>query len=49
VVSELLARLTLSLALNPEGVVPLDDEESLEAIVRTTFVPMVLTERRSEQ
>jgi AcrR family transcriptional regulator len=49
VVSELLARLTLSLALNPEGVVPLDDEESLEAIVRTTFVPMVLAERRSEQ
>jgi AcrR family transcriptional regulator len=49
VVSELLARLALSLALNPEGVVPLDDEESLEEIVRTTFVPMVLDDRRSDQ
>jgi AcrR family transcriptional regulator len=42
VTSELLARLALSIALNPEGVVPLDDEQRMEQIVRATFVPMVL-------
>ena len=40
--AELLARLAFSLALNPESVVPLDDDERLEEIVRTTFLPMIL-------
>jgi AcrR family transcriptional regulator len=41
VISELLARIVLSLALNPESVLPLADDEQLEEIVRTTFLPMI--------
>lgn len=42
VLAELLARLVLSIALNPEGALPLDDPERMAAIARETFVPMVL-------
>lgn len=42
VISELLARVVLSLALNPDSVLPLDDDERLAQIVRTTFMPMIL-------
>jgi AcrR family transcriptional regulator len=42
VLAELLARLTLSLAMNPRGVVPLDDDERLEEILRSTVVPLIL-------
>jgi AcrR family transcriptional regulator len=49
VVSELLARLVLSLALNPEGVFPLDDEPQLEGVVRTNFVPMVLKPEKEHE
>jgi hypothetical protein len=42
VTSELLARLALSIALNPDSVVPLDDDRELERIVRSTFLPMIL-------
>jgi AcrR family transcriptional regulator len=45
VISELLARLVLSLALNPDGVVPLDDDRLSEQIVRSTFLPMVLSKQ----
>lgn len=43
IVSELLARTVLSIAVNPEGVLPLHDDEQLERLVRATFVPMILT------
>jgi AcrR family transcriptional regulator len=46
VVAELLARAVLSLALNPEGVLPLHDDEELERLVRSTFVPMILGKER---
>jgi TetR/AcrR family transcriptional repressor of uid operon len=42
VISELLARLVLSLAVNPESVLPLDDDDRLEQIIRTIFLPMIL-------
>lgn len=42
VLAELLARLVLSLTLNPDGVLPLDDHERMAAIARETIVPMVL-------
>jgi AcrR family transcriptional regulator len=42
VLAELLARAVLSLALNRDSVIPLDDDAELERIARTTFVPMVL-------
>ena len=43
VISELLARLVLSLALNPESVIPFDDDERFEPIVRAVFLPMILS------
>jgi AcrR family transcriptional regulator len=42
--AELLARVVLSLAVSPEGVLPLDDDAALEKLARSTFVPMVLTD-----
>jgi AcrR family transcriptional regulator len=42
VIAELLARLTLSLAVNPTGVIPLDDDRKLAKIVRTTIAPLVI-------
>ena len=42
IVGELLARTVLSIALSPEGVLPLHDERQLERIVRSTFVPMIV-------
>jgi AcrR family transcriptional regulator len=41
-IAELLARLVLSLALNRETVLPLDDDRALEAIVRSTIIPPIL-------
>ena len=40
--AEMLARLVLSLALNPVSVLPLDDDLRLEAIVRRTVSPLLL-------
>lgn len=40
--AELLARLVLSLAINPNGLMPLHDDEQLEQVLRSTLVPMVL-------
>ena len=45
IVGELLARTVLSIALNPEGVLPLHDDRQLERLVRTTFVPMILRDK----
>jgi AcrR family transcriptional regulator len=43
VIAELLARLVLSIALNPDGVLPLHDPAALEQVVRSTLVAMILT------
>jgi len=45
IVGELLARTVLSIALNPEGVLPLHHDAQLEQLVRSTFVPMILAGR----
>jgi len=42
VIAELLARLVLSLALNPDGVLPLKDDEALSRLVRSTIAPLIL-------
>jgi AcrR family transcriptional regulator len=42
VIAELLARLVLSLALNPDSVLPLDDDEALSRLVRSTIAPLIL-------
>lgn len=42
ILGELLARAVLSIALSPESVLPLDDDDELERIARSTFVPMIL-------
>jgi AcrR family transcriptional regulator len=42
VLAEVLARSVLSLALNRESVIPLDDDAALEHVARATLVPMVL-------
>jgi AcrR family transcriptional regulator len=44
-IAEALARLVLSLALNPETVLPLADEDALEALVGRTLAPLLLVER----
>jgi len=41
VIGELLARFAHSLALTPDSVLPLDDEEALTALARATLVPLV--------
>jgi AcrR family transcriptional regulator len=41
VVAEMLARLVLSLALNPVSVLPLDDDARLASFVRTTVAPLL--------
>jgi AcrR family transcriptional regulator len=41
VIGELLARFAHSLALTPDTVLPLDDEEALTALARETLVPLV--------
>ena len=45
-IAEALARLVLSLALNPETVLPLADEDALEALVGRTLAPLLLAERQ---
>lgn len=42
VLAELLARLVLSLALNRDTLLPLDDEAALEAVVRSTIAPLII-------
>jgi TetR/AcrR family transcriptional repressor of uid operon len=42
VIAEMLARFVLSLAGNRESTLPLDDNQELERVVRTTLVPMIL-------
>ncbi len=42
VLAEMLARAVLSLALNRESVMPLDDDVAMEEVARATFVPMVI-------
>lgn len=42
VLGEMLGRLTLSLAVNPDGVLPLGDEAKLAAIIGSTVAPLVL-------
>lgn len=42
VLAEMIARLVLSMSLNPEGVLPLDDPEQMASIARASLVPMVL-------
>lgn len=41
-VAEMLARLVLSLALNPVSVLPLDDDVRLAAFVRQTVAPLIV-------
>jgi len=41
-VGELLARLALSLALNPETILPLDDDDQLRAFARASILPLVI-------
>jgi len=43
-IAEVLARLVLSLALNPETVLPLTEEDALEALVGRTLAPLLLVE-----
>jgi len=43
-IAEVLARLVLSLALNPETVLPLADEDALEALVGRTLAQLLLPE-----
>ena len=45
VLAEMQARSVLSLALNRDSVVPLDDDAALDRIARTTLVPMILRSR----
>lgn len=45
VVAEILARITLSLTLNPEGTLRLDDDDEFARIARTSIVPLVLGPR----
>jgi hypothetical protein len=40
-IAELLARVALSLALNGETVLPVDDDTALERVARTAIVPLV--------
>lgn len=42
VLAELLARMTLSLAVNRQSLIPLDDDEKLSRVVRGTIVPLLL-------
>ncbi|WP_040789906.1 TetR/AcrR family transcriptional regulator [Nocardia paucivorans] len=42
-VAEIMARLALSLALTPDGLIPLDDEAAGRAFARRTLLPMVGT------
>ncbi|MBA2546556.1 MAG: TetR/AcrR family transcriptional regulator [Solirubrobacterales bacterium] len=42
VLAELLARMTLSLAVNRQSLIPLDDDEQLSRVVRGTIVPLLL-------
>ncbi len=42
VIAELLARLVLSLAVNPHGVLPLENDEALSRLVRSTIAPLIL-------
>jgi AcrR family transcriptional regulator len=49
VTAEMLARFVLSLAGNPESVMPLDDRRDLERVVRSTLVPMVLGRARDRR
>jgi AcrR family transcriptional regulator len=44
VIGELLARFAHSLALTPDSVLPLGDEEELRELARSTLVPLVFTE-----
>jgi AcrR family transcriptional regulator len=44
VIGELLARFAHSLALTPDSVLPLDDEQALTALARATLVPLVFAE-----
>lgn len=46
VLAELLARVVLSITMNPDGALALDDDAQLEALARETFVPMVLRRPR---
>jgi AcrR family transcriptional regulator len=41
VIGEMLARFAHSLALTPDTVLPLDDDEALRALARATLVPLV--------
>ncbi len=49
VLAEVLARLVLSLALSPDGVIPLDAPERLDEVARTTFVPMILRDPKGHR
>lgn len=44
-VGELLARLTLSLALNPETLIPLSDDDELRRFARASILPLVIARR----
>jgi len=44
VIGELLARFAHSLALTPETLLPLDDEEALTELARATLVPLVFAD-----
>lgn len=43
-IAEVLARLVLSLALNPETELPLGDEDALESLIGRTLAPLLLPE-----
>jgi AcrR family transcriptional regulator len=49
VLAEVFARLVLSLALSPEGVLPLHDAPRLEEIARTSLMPMLLRTEDQEK
>jgi AcrR family transcriptional regulator len=47
VIGELLARFAHSLALTPDSVLPLGDEDALRELARSTLVPLVFVEAHS--
>ncbi|MGY2061460.1 TetR/AcrR family transcriptional regulator, partial [Nocardia gipuzkoensis] len=44
-VAEIMARLAQSLALTPDGLIPLGDESAARDFARRTLLPMVSTRR----